>query len=270
MAKKHIWYFIADEEGRPVPNADITVQLAGSINAAYIFATSSSTLPISNVPQLKSGDDGKFEFWIENDTSDLYGYDNTQKFKLSWSGTDISDAEIDDIQFFDASLPVNVEDGFDTNKNRLVSNQLAYGWEQHRLNNTHIVHGIEELPDWINLTDDPTKNKLVSNKMMLEMYLVNEPKPSAMNVQLMQEDWVYEEDSGLWRFRIDHNLLSMYLSIDTWDYDTNKRVMLYDYQSLSLLSVILYAIFPFNCRCVIIAKRFDTDPTAPENIIPEP
>ena len=267
MAKKHIWYFIADEEGRPVPRASVTIYLAGSSTPANIFATSSSTLPISNVPQLTTGDDGKFEFWIENDTENLYGYDNLQRFKLQWLGADIAEAEIDDVQFFDASLPVNVDDGNDTNKNRLVSNQLAYGWEQHRLNNTHLVHGIEECPDWANLNDDPVKNKLVSNKMMLEMYLVNEPKPSAMNAQLMMEDWVLDEPTGLYRFRIDHNLLSMYLTIDTWDYDTNKRVMLYDYSVVSLLSVILWAVFPFNCRCVIIAKRFDTDPTAPENIV---
>lgn len=159
MARYHYWSFIVNEEGLPIEGADISVCLAGTEEPVYVYEDEYAGEPINSVPQIISLKNGYFEFWLP-DTNEEIGYDNLQKFKLSWDKQGIESGTVDYIDIFPPVIPVNE---LDTNKtkNKAVSNYLAFNWESHILNDSHIVHGIEEAdPD---LTEDTSKNKLVNN-----------------------------------------------------------------------------------------------------------
>jgi len=159
MARYHYWSFIVNEEGQPIEGADISVYLAGTELPVYIYEDEYAGSTISSAPQITSLKNGYFEFWLP-DTNEEIGYDNLQKFKLSWDKSGIESGTVDYIDIFPPVIPVNELD-LDKTRNKTVSNYLAFGWESHVLNDSHIAHGIEEAdPD---LTDDTSKNKLVSN-----------------------------------------------------------------------------------------------------------
>ena len=63
---------------------------------------------------------------------------------------------------YPTNTPVD-ESSINTTKDKSVSNYLANLWESHRVDVTHIVHGIAE----VDVTDDVSvvKNKLISNSI---------------------------------------------------------------------------------------------------------
>lgn len=144
----------------PIYGAKIGICLAGSDEAAFIFLDELGGEVVSTTPQLISNTEGFFEFWI-GDSSEQGGYSSTQKFKITWERIGVESGMIDHIDIFPITLPVDVSDD-DTERNKSVSNQLAKGWETHRLSDNHNIHGIQE----INLAIDlPKKNKLISNSL---------------------------------------------------------------------------------------------------------
>ena len=134
MARVHYWHYLLNEEGQQVPNALISVQEAGTATYLWVYTQETGGTAIDRYtgdsvagPQLRSGTDGYFEFWIA-DSNDTYGYGGI-KIKISWSlpGV-IDDGSIDNIEFTISPEEV-LETDTDTVKNKLVSNLLAYGWE---------------------------------------------------------------------------------------------------------------------------------------------
>jgi hypothetical protein len=65
---------------------------------------------------------------------------------------------------FPAMIAVDESDT-NTSKDKSVSNYLANLWENHRLDDGHIIHGIEEVDS---TSTTSTKNKLVSNNLSYE------------------------------------------------------------------------------------------------------
>ena len=65
---------------------------------------------------------------------------------------------------YPTTIPVDESDT-NSSKDKSVSNYLANLWEAHRLDDDHIVHGIEEVDESLTTT---TKNKLVSNNLTYE------------------------------------------------------------------------------------------------------
>jgi len=159
MARKHWWSFLVNEEGQPINNADISIYLAGTSIAATVYLDEFSTESESTVPQVKSNSNGYFEFWLP-DPSDADAYDATQKFKIEWDKLGIEYGYIDYIDIYPPMIPVD-ESSTDTTKDKVINNKLANLWELHRLDDSHTVHGIEE----VNLGEpsDTAKNRLVSN-----------------------------------------------------------------------------------------------------------
>lgn len=135
---RYHWFgFVINEEGQPVEDATIKVYLAGTETLAVLYnqETGGSTNNQSSSHILTNGS-GYYEFWIA-DSSESYGYNRDQKFKISWEKTGVTDGTIDYIDVF--SIGYNEVDETDgtspiaDDKDKLLSNLLAYTWEQHRL-----------------------------------------------------------------------------------------------------------------------------------------
>ena len=158
MARIHWWSFLVNEEGQPIQNADVSIYLAGTNTPAIIFEDEYATQMLSSVPQLSSNQNGYIEFWLPDITSEIYSTD--QKFKIEWNKTGIEYGYIDFVDIYPTFFPVD-ENSTDTKKDKTVSNDLARRWEQHTLNDDHIVHGIEEV---IFESTNTIRNKTISNK----------------------------------------------------------------------------------------------------------
>ena len=159
MARYHWWSFLLNEEGQPIEGASISVYLAGTETPAFIFQDEFSGIPNNTAPQVTSQENGYFEFWIP-DVDEPSGYDPTQKFKIYWEKVGITKGYVDYVDVFPPTIPVNELDD-NKSKTKTVSNFLANLWETHRLDTSHVVHGIEEVNE--DNKDDVEKNKLISS-----------------------------------------------------------------------------------------------------------
>lgn len=154
----HFWQFLIDEEGRPIKNAAISVYEAGTDVPLFVYFNETGPDGTNIVPHLYTDNSGLFQFWV-GDESEEEGYLSTTKIKIKWSKMGMFEGQIDHINIFPSYEPVNVLSS-DGNRNKLVSNLLAKGWEDHVKLNNHIIHGINE----VNLTSTTAiRNKLVSN-----------------------------------------------------------------------------------------------------------
>lgn len=165
MAKIKWYSYLLNEEGQPISGADISIYLANSDTPAKIYTSETGTTATSTVPQLQTNEDGYFEFWLGY-IDDDNAYNHHQKFKISWYKSNITNGYNDYISIVPPDLnetwaPVN-EDGYDTTRNKTISDNLARGWEEHRTFTDYYIHGIEAVDE----TDTNTViNKLVSNKL---------------------------------------------------------------------------------------------------------
>lgn len=161
MARFHWWSFLVNEEGQPIEGADISIYLAGTNEPAYIFEDEFSGAPNNTLPQITSQENGYFEFWVP-DVDEIQGYSPLQKFKIYWEKVGITEGWIDYVDIFPPIIPVNELDT-DPTKIKAVSNLLAHNWEQHRLDTSHVVHGIDEVNE--DIQNDIIRNKLISNDL---------------------------------------------------------------------------------------------------------
>ena len=170
MARSHYWQYILNSEGQPVEDVSITLYLAGTTTTARVYTSETGGTPSSAAPQATTDADGFFEFWISNDSDDTtYGYPTTQKFKLNWVKSGIvASATIDNLDIFPPVLTfdeveVSGASASDSQKNKLVSNLLASGWEDHKnivQSSSTPAHGLDDVDE----TDTSLRyNKLVNN-----------------------------------------------------------------------------------------------------------
>lgn len=132
MARRHYWQFLVTDEGNPIENAQISIYIAGTTDAVWVYTDEVGTVGSQTAPQVTTSRKGYFEFWVA-DQNETNGYPLSTKFKIAWSAAGVSSGYIDYIDVFSTSWePV---DETDTNilKNKAVSNHLAKGWEDHRL-----------------------------------------------------------------------------------------------------------------------------------------
>lgn len=175
MSRIHYFSFLVDDHGHPLPGVDVSIFLAGTETPARIFDTEFGGTYNSTAPQLITNAKGYFEFWISNMES-VNGYSYGQKFKIKWEKPGISSGYIDWIDIFPLVLPVDETNFEDTVKNKLVSDQLAFGWETHTnydvTTDGFPVHGFEAFdPDgdensFLGLftTEQKQVNKIISDK----------------------------------------------------------------------------------------------------------
>lgn len=158
MARIKWFSYLLNDEGQPIKGADISIYLAGGTTEAIIYTSEIGSETIDTAPQLITNEDGYFEFWV-GDSSDINGYSSTQKFKISFNKAGVVSGYNDYISIYSSFIPVDLTSS-DNSIDKTVSNLYAQRWENHRLDTTHLVHGIEE----VNLlSTDTVKNKLISN-----------------------------------------------------------------------------------------------------------
>jgi len=165
MSRFHYWQFLINSEGQPIPDANISVYLAGTDAPANVYFDEFGSSKSSDAPQVITNNMGYFEFWI-GDAAEEFGYQKGQKFKLEWEKPGVALGEIDWIDIFPHVVEVDETDPLSTAKNKVISNKLAYRWEQHR---NHVVqdhgfpiHGIEIINE---LDTNTFPNKLISNSL---------------------------------------------------------------------------------------------------------
>lgn len=158
MSRYHYWQFLVNQEGQPINGAEISVYLAGTDDPAYIYKSEFGSDSTRDAPQVTTNKAGYFEFWLGDDT-EADGYPIGQKFKLTWKREGIASGSIDWVDIFPGFAPVdeteegaNAADG--TMKNKLVSNELAYGWEDH-IQHQDVTTTARPTFDQVRLTSDP-------------------------------------------------------------------------------------------------------------------
>lgn len=130
MARYHYWQFLVNQEGQPIRNAEISLYRAGTDVPVFVYESEFGSDGTSTPPQAYTNKAGYFEFWIGDD-QESEGLPIGEKFKIQWEKENIASGSIDWIDIFPGFEAVNENDPDSGIKNKLVSNALAYGWEQH-------------------------------------------------------------------------------------------------------------------------------------------
>lgn len=165
MARYHYWQYLVNREGQPINNANISIYEAGTTTDATVYTSEFGSDTVSVSPHLTTNQLGYFEFWI-GDPDETSGYELGKKFKIKWDRSGISSGYIDYINIFPAFEEIDETDNLDSSKNKLLSNVLAYGWENHKdfnvLTDGFPIHGIT----YVNTTSSDNQfNKLISNNL---------------------------------------------------------------------------------------------------------
>jgi hypothetical protein len=92
----HFWSFLLSEEGTPIVNANIDVNLTVSDDPAYVYTSEAGATETNTLPQATTDNTGYFEFWV-GDINETYGYTTPQKFKISWFKAGVADGFIDNV-----------------------------------------------------------------------------------------------------------------------------------------------------------------------------
>lgn len=165
MSRFHYWQFLINSEGQPIPDANISVYIAGTNSPANVYYDEFGSNHSNNNPQVITNNVGYFEFWI-GDSSEEYGYQKGQKFKLEWEKPGVALGEIDWIDVFPQVVEVNENDSVSSTKNKVISNKLAFRWEEHRNHTVQDkgfpIHGIEAINEY---DSDDFTNKVISNSL---------------------------------------------------------------------------------------------------------
>lgn len=170
MARLHYWQYIVDNEGRPLKDVTIRFYLADQLyQEAEIYTHPSlGAATTTSSADIKTDSNGFFEFWVGDEFETLGGYEATQKFQLTWQKAGIMLGTLDNIDIYPTVFQVDQTDNSSSTKdekNKLVSNQLAYNWENHRTQNVPTSQPHDMQP--VDRTDtNTTKNKLVSNNLI--------------------------------------------------------------------------------------------------------
>lgn len=176
MARYHYWQFIVDEEGSPLDSVEIRFYLSDqpTVEANIFLNPTTGAITTPSNADLKTNADGFFEFWIGDQWEVEGGYPFSQKFRLEWYKAGIIAGAIDPVDVFPPLAPVDEtitgqDLGEKEKKNKLISNALAFKW------NNHIdlpvpsasPHDIQP----VNFCDssDNEFNKVVSNRLMTDL-----------------------------------------------------------------------------------------------------
>lgn len=138
MARYHYWQYIVDEEGSPLDSVDISFYLSDqpTVFANIFLNPTTGAITTTEQADLKTNANGFFEFWVGDPWEVEGGYEHTQKFRLEWYKAGIIAGKIDPVDIF-PPLPSVDETatgqgiGEREKKNKLISNALAFKWNQH-------------------------------------------------------------------------------------------------------------------------------------------
>ncbi len=117
---------------------------------------------------------------------------------------------------------VNV-DAIDTRQNKLVSNELAWRWDKHKDSTVLLFQPSAGYPHDIRPVDilsaDNTKNKVVSNKDLHDLYI---QMLKSYLTKVEPADWVDTGNGVLWEYTINHNMDIHYPHVTCYDDSTHE------------------------------------------------
>jgi hypothetical protein len=283
MSRKKFWGYVKNELGRVIPDANIRLYLNGTDNYATIYSTpvSASSDEIDQ-DTFSANSSGYFEFYVGDmyEFGDKIGYQPDQLFDLRWESPDGEKyGNIDNLQIFYQLFLCDPTDEFDTVKNKLVSNEDAYKWSTH-VEETwfHRVHQLDSLD--INDYSSATFNKLVSNKLMKDLYdyiptflisgggvnYIETIGSGGMTFLVDAGSW--SSESGYYVYTVNHNygIPNLYPQIEIWNivgtgYAWGKPEIIYpvriDYVDDNNLKV--YVTTPLDRAIFIAGERITND-----------
>jgi hypothetical protein len=176
MARYHYWQYIVDEEGSPLDSVDISFYLSDQPTVFANIFLNPTTGAITTTEQagLKTDANGFFEFWVGDPWEVEGGYEHSQKFRLEWYKAGIIAGAIDPVDIF-PPLPSVDETasgqaiGEREKKNKLISNALAYKWNQH-IDLPVPSASPHDIQPVVFCDTDNEFNKVVSNRLINKMY----------------------------------------------------------------------------------------------------
>lgn len=179
MARLHYWQYIVDEEGTPLDSVEIRFYLSdgtgiGTVEANIFLNPTTGAITTTSEANVITDANGFFEFWVGDAYEVEGGYAFDQKFRLTWYKAGLVEGYIDPVDIYPPLPPVDETITGQTvgeadKKNKLISNALAYKW------NNHIdipvpsasPHDIQAV---MHCDNNNEFNKVVSNLLINKMY----------------------------------------------------------------------------------------------------
>lgn len=251
MARIHYWQYIVDEDGRPF--SDVNVEFFLNEDTDYtqfasIYANSTvGHMTTTDAINLETNQDGYFEFWVGDEWELNGGYPSTQRFKLYWDRAGIKPGEISSIDLFpplyqvDETLSGQLVSSEAVRRNKVISNRLAYRWEQHieTMVPSAAPHNIYPV---IVCDPDTEYNKVVSNELMNKIYTLavsastTSLDASAADIDFSEipNDHAWSASGSLYYADISHNLNNQYPILQVVEMATNQLEIPESIQSISV------------------------------------
>ncbi len=237
MARIKYWQYVVDEEGRPLENVNIRWYLTDNpAEEAEIFTDPSLGAPTTtSEANIKTDGDGFFSFYVGDEFEALGGYTATQQFKLTWERAGVFLGSINNIDIFPPVLKVDETDNFSStkdNKNKLISNALAYKWDTHTDGNVpasepHDLVGVDTADNV-----STTLNKLVSNSLMNYILaaitsagVVSIGASAATERNFTVTSWTTSGNGELYYVQLDHFIGRQYPLVQVRDQATDLRII---------------------------------------------
>jgi len=188
MARYHYWQYIVDEQGSPLDSVEIRFYLSDqpTVEASIFLNPTTGAVTTTSGKDLQTNADGFFEFWVGDEWEIEGGYVFDQKFRLEWYKAGIVAGAIDPVDIFPPLAAVDETItgqavGERAKKNKLISNALAYKWNNHidlliPSAAPHDLHPVEVC------STDNQYNKVVSN------YLINRMMTAALSASTVSLD----------------------------------------------------------------------------------
>ncbi len=180
MARIDYWQYMVDSQGRPLPDAEVRVYLAGTLTEADIYLNSTfGSFSNSSTEDLKTNKFGFVQFWIGDEWEVEGGYTVDQQFKIVWQNAyDAIEEEIDDLYVFSPLKPIEVSDSIQgepdaRDLNRVISNKQGKRWNDHiaEIVPSASPHDLQPI-EFFDL--DTKHNRVISNKLGYQLYEMSE------------------------------------------------------------------------------------------------
>jgi hypothetical protein len=256
MARIHFWQYIVDEEGTPIGGVSIRFFLADDTNTeANIYANSTvGHQTTTSAINLLSNGEGYFEFWVGDEWELNGGYPSTQRFRIEWTRAGMREGVIDYLDIFpplyqvDETIAGQALASEAVKRNKLVSNRLAYRWEEHveavvsgSVYRADAPHDIQPV---IVCDTDTEYNKVISNNLMNQIYTIAlsagtatlDASAADIDFSRIPLDHPWIPSGALFYADITHNLNNQYPILQVVDTTTNNLVIPEAFESLNLNS----------------------------------
>jgi len=254
MARIHYWQYIVDEDGRPISGVEVDFYTTyvekddpGNVFANIYANSTVGHQTTTDAIDTQTNQDGYFEFWVGDEWETNGGYTSEQRFTLTWWKSGMTRGQIDNIDIYPPTYEVDETAAGQepateaVRRNKLISNRLAYTWEDHveQVVPTDSPHDI--LPV-VRCSTDDIYNKVVSNELINQIFTL---AVSASTVSLdasgadidnsrIPIDHPWQASGSLYYADVTHNLGNLYPVLQIAEVSNTTLVIPETVQSLDV------------------------------------